>query len=107
MIDAQVKQQPGSTLPPQSGSLTWAEKPSNLGWGWRVSGQDEAGEQAPPNHVQVAQLFSTAASAERAPALPRVFPICVRGRKPDPPSAAGSDFTRSLLRPPGYGQGGP
>ena len=31
MIDAQVKQQPGSTLPPQSGSLTWAEKPSNLG----------------------------------------------------------------------------
>lgn len=50
-------------------------------------------------------MFSTAASAERAPALLRVFPICVRGRKPDPPSAVGSDFTRGLLGPPGYGWG--
>lgn len=70
--------------------------------GWRVSGQDEAGEQAPPNHMQVAQLFSTAAS----PSAPPCVPICVRGCKPDTSSAAGSDFTRGLLWPPGYGWGG-
>lgn len=62
---AQGKQWPGSTQPSQWGSFTWVK---NLQiWGGLEGSWTGA---APRDRVQVAQLFSTAASAERALVLP-------------------------------------
>lgn len=60
------------SLPPPACGCCPREKPSDLRG---LKGSWTAA--APWDHVQVAQLFSTAVSTERAPVLPLVFPSCV------------------------------